>query len=192
MRVVGGEARGRKLRAPAGRSTRPTSDRVREAIFAILGSLPAECRVSLEGATVADLFAGSGALGIEALSRGARHATFVDTDREAARTIAENLAALDLQGGRATVVRHDVVRWLATAGPTDVVLCDPPYAFDRWQDLARLLEPVAKLAVLESDRPLDLGPAWEVVKEKHYGGTVVTVARPAKLADRAGDQKGDT
>lgn len=192
MRVVGGEARGRRLRAPAGRSTRPTSDRVREAIFAILGSLPADCDVVVEGAIVADLFAGSGALGIEALSRGARHATFVDADRQAVRTIAENLAALDLQGSRATVVREDVLRWLAAAGSTDVVLCDPPYAFDRWVDLARLLEPVARVAVLESGRALDLGAAWEVVKEKHYGGTVVTVARPAKLADRAGDQKGDT
>ncbi len=96
MRVVGGEARGRRFDAPPGTLTRPTSDRVREAVFGILGSLPAEVGGGVEEATVADLFAGSGALGIEALSRGAARVAFVDTDRQAAATIEANLAALGL------------------------------------------------------------------------------------------------
>src|SRR5258706_7562012 len=99
MRVVSGTAKGRKLVAPAGRSTRPTSDRVREAIFSMLASLDA-----LEGAIVVDLFAGSGALGIEALSRGAAHATFYELDREAVAAIETNLATTGT-GERAVMKR---------------------------------------------------------------------------------------
>src|SRR5436853_535402 len=123
MRVVAGTARGRPLRAPRGDAIRPTSDRVREAIFNSLTSLGA-----IEGATVADLFAGTGALGIEALSRGAGHVTFVDQDREAIATIDANLAATGLAGAPASVVRADVARWIATAAPVDLALLDPPYA----------------------------------------------------------------
>ncbi|MDQ6615600.1 MAG: RsmD family RNA methyltransferase [Actinomycetota bacterium] len=184
MRVVGGEARGRRFHAPPGWSTRPTSDRVREAIFGVLGSLPADGGrpVGIEEATVADLFAGSGAFGIEALSRGAARAVFVDADRQAVATIRDNLKGLGLAGPRATVVRADALRWLRAAAPMDLVLCDPPYAFGQWAELssllAPLLAPVAGVAVLESGAPLRLGPEWEVLREKHYGGTVVTVARP--------------
>jgi 16S rRNA (guanine966-N2)-methyltransferase len=194
MRVVGGVARGRKFAAPPGRSTRPTSDRVREAIFGILGSLPDEVDLCVEDATVADLFAGSGAFGIEALSRGAAHATFVDSDRVAVATIGENLAGLGLAGPRATVVRADTTRWLESARPTDLVLCDPPYTFgvDEWVRLAALLAPVAAVAVLESGAAFALGPAWEVLREKRYGGTVVVVARPAPSSDTSRDRKGGT
>jgi 16S rRNA (guanine966-N2)-methyltransferase len=194
MRVVGGEARGRQFRAPPGRSTRPTSDRTREAIFGVLGSLAADVGVAVEDATVADLFAGSGAFGIEALSRGASRAVFVDDDRQAVATIGDNLEALGLSGPRARVVRSDALRWLQGADPTDVVLCDPPYSFDRWPSLASLLIPVATLVVLESGARLDLGPGWEVLREKHYGGTFVTVARPARspaVPAPAHDRKGD-
>src|SRR3954451_2504981 len=107
MRVVAGEARGIRLVAPKGLDIRPTSDRVREAVFNALGSLGA-----VEGATVVDLFAGTGALGIEALSRGAAHATFVDRDRIAVDTVRRNLDATKL-GDQATIVRADVMAFVA-------------------------------------------------------------------------------
>jgi 16S rRNA (guanine966-N2)-methyltransferase len=191
MRVVGGEARGRRFDAPPGRTTRPTSDRVREAIFTVLGSLPAGAEVPIAGATVIDLFAGSGAFGIEALSRGAAGATFVDRDRQSVATIRANLAALRLDE-RATVVAADALRWLGRATPVDLVLCDPPYAFVQWPELLSLLVPVAGVAVVETGAPLDLGPEWEVLREKQYGGTVVVVARPALPPAAAHDRKGDT
>jgi 16S rRNA (guanine966-N2)-methyltransferase len=207
MRVVGGEARGRRFDAPPGTSTRPTSDRVREAIFGVLGSLPVEFGAGVEEATVADLFAGSGAYGIEALSRGAARVTFVDTDRQAVATIDANLAHLGWSGRprsggptasgrpapgpRTTVVRGDALRWLNTAGPTDVVFCDPPYAFDQWPQLCSLLAPVAAVAVMETGAPLDPGAGWEVLREKQYGGTVVVVARPVRSPEPAPDRKGD-
>jgi 16S rRNA (guanine966-N2)-methyltransferase len=171
-----------------------------------LGSLPAEVGLAIESARVADLFAGSGAFGIEALSRGAAHAVFVDSDGLAIATIRDNLETLSLDPGpagsaaggaagtRARVVRSDVLRWLRSAPPFDLILADPPYAFDQWPALADLLAPVAGVAVLESAAPLPLGPGWELLREKHYGGTVVTVARPAcspALPAPARDQKGD-
>jgi 16S rRNA (guanine966-N2)-methyltransferase len=212
MRVVAGEARGRHFDAPPGRTTRPTSDRVREAIFGVLGSLSLDLSPDLgpaadddddrgstiEDATVADLFAGSGALGIEALSRGAARATFVESDRNAAATIERNLTNLGLGAGQpgrsSVVVQSDVLRWLRTADPVDIAFCDPPYAFSEaeWAELASLLAPVTRLAVLEMGRRRDLGPQWELLKEKHYGGTVVLVARPARLPEPARDRKGDT
>src|SRR5438093_104252 len=103
MRVVAGTARGRRLQAPPGRDVRPTSDRVREAVFSSLASLDV-----IEGATVADLFAGSGAMGVEALSRGAASATFVDSSAAAVAAIRANLADTGL-AGTATVVRADVL-----------------------------------------------------------------------------------
>ena len=121
LRVVAGAHKGRPLKAPPGRSTRPTADRVREALFSILGPI--------EDATVLDLFAGSGAMGLEALSRGAAHATFVESDREACRTINRNLDKLALDG--ATVLCQDALTALradARAGTRyDLVLVDPPY-----------------------------------------------------------------
>jgi 16S rRNA (guanine966-N2)-methyltransferase len=174
MRVVAGTARGRRLQAPPGTDTRPTSDRARQAIFNALHSLDA-----LVDARVADLFAGSGALGIEALSRGASSCTFVEHDREAIAVIEANLAHCGLAGG--TVVRADVMRWLeGTHEQLDLVLADPPYAFDDWPALLGALG--TDLAVLESNRPIEPGPGWVVTRSKHYGGTVVTfVARAAQL-----------
>jgi 16S rRNA (guanine966-N2)-methyltransferase len=171
MRVVAGSAGGRQLRAPAGGRARPTSERVREAVFAMLGSLGA-----VEGARVLDLFAGSGALGIEALSRGAAAATFVDDDPKAVAVVRANLAALGFEGA---VVRSPVARFLEQAAASgagwDVAFADPPYAFDGWPALLAALP--ARLAVLESDGPLDPGAGWEVVRSRRYGGTVVTLAR---------------
>lgn len=170
MRVVSGIARGRKIAAPPGTGTRPTSDRVREAVFNALGSLGA-----LDGARVLDLFAGSGALGIEAISRGAAHATFVDSDLAAVRAIEANLEATGL-GGHATVVAATADAFLARADHSfDLVLADPPYAFDAWADLLDDLP--ADLVVAESDRAIAVPPGWQVVREKRYGSTVVTITR---------------
>ena len=124
-RVIAGLARGIRLEAP-GPTTRPMGDRVKQTLFAIL-------EPDLPGARVLDLCAGSGAAGIEALSRGAAHATFVERDAAAAAVIATNLGRTHLAGGRARIVRAEVLAWLAgadadTAGPFDVVIVDPPYA----------------------------------------------------------------
>jgi 16S rRNA (guanine966-N2)-methyltransferase len=148
---------------------RPTSDRVREAIFDILGS-----RGGVDGLAVVDLFCGSGALGLEALSRGAATATFVDQDPavlEAART---NLAAVGLGDEPATVVQATLPGWLAGAPAFDLALCDPPYDFGGWPELLALLR--AEVAVLESSDEIALPSGWMNVRERRYGGTLVTVA----------------
>jgi 16S rRNA (guanine966-N2)-methyltransferase len=197
MRVVGGSARGRPLRAPTGRSTRPTSDRVRESIFNILASLGAFEGSDGDGALVVDLFAGSGALGIEALSRGAGSAVFVDADPSAVAVIEANLSALGLSGPARRVVRGDAVAWVAGAGvaalaEADVVLADPPYAFDDW---ARFLADLARsrfsgLAVLEAGAEIETPADWNALRVRRYGTTVVHLLRPAVVAGAAVDPKG--
>ncbi len=152
----------------------------------MLGSLG-----GVAGLRVGDLFAGTGALGIEALSRGAAHATFVDRSPAAVAAIRANLAATGL-GGRAGVVRADAVRWAAGACPLDVVLCDPPYRFDGWRPLLDALGRACRLAVLESADAVDPGAGWRVLKVKRYGGTLVTVARPAGPPVAAADARGET
>jgi 16S rRNA (guanine966-N2)-methyltransferase len=170
MRVVAGEARGRRLAVPLGTAVRPTSDRVREAVFNALGSMDL-----VVGATVLDLFAGSGALGIEALSRGASHAVFVDESRAAVDATQANLAATGL-ADRARVVRGEAVGWAATAPARfDLALVDPPYAFDGWTALLAALG--AEVVVIESDRPVEVPPDWEVVRDRRYGLTTVRIAR---------------
>jgi 16S rRNA (guanine966-N2)-methyltransferase len=172
MRVVGGSARGRRLQAPAGRTVRPTSDRAREAIFNSLTSLGV-----LEDAVVLDLFAGSGAMGIEALSRGAASVTFVERDRAAVATIRANLDALGFEG---VVVAGDALAQTARVAPADVAFVDPPYAFDAWDELLGRLD--ATVAVLESDRPIDVAEGWRVLKVKRFGGTVVTLVQQTSSA----------
>jgi 16S rRNA (guanine966-N2)-methyltransferase len=170
VRIVAGSARGRVLVAPPGRTTRPTSDKVRQAIFNALTSLDL-----VDDARMVDLFAGSGALGVEALSRGAAHVTFVERDRAALAAIDANLA---LVGGERRVERVDVDRFLATTTDRfEVALIDPPYAFADWPSL--LARVPAPFVVLESDRPIDPGPEWEIVRSRSYGGTVVVFARRA-------------
>ncbi len=176
MRVIAGTRRGRRLAAPRGRETRPTADRVREALFSILGDV--------EGARVLDLFAGSGALGIEALSRGAAEATFVDSAPAAIRAIRANLAALDLD---ATVLRRDWRAALREASAAsrhyDLVFLDPPYrlAASLGPPLAAALTPVVAAGgrvVAESDRraPLDLG--LPLSDERRYGDTTIRIHDP--------------
>jgi 16S rRNA (guanine966-N2)-methyltransferase len=173
MRVVAGFARGRILHAPEGRTTRPTSDRVREAVFSILTSMQ-----RIEGATVLDLFAGSGALGIEALSRGAAHVTFVESGAEGVQTINANLEVVGEARSNTAVLRRDAVSYLRGASPVDVVLADPPYGFDGWADLLDLLSHKCALLVAETGSLWDPGTAWETMRVKRYGGTVVTVVQP--------------
>jgi 16S rRNA (guanine966-N2)-methyltransferase len=170
MRVVSGTAGGLRLVAPPGRETRPTSDRVREATFNALGSLGA-----IEGVRVLDLFAGSGAMGIEALSRGARHATFVERDRTAIAAIRTNLASTGLDA-MASVVAADAMAFIvAQPEPFDVAVLDPPYGYDGWVDLMAGLP--AELAVVESDRAVDPGEGWALVRSRRYGTTVVAIFR---------------
>ena len=167
MRVVAGTAGGRKLQAPPGRDIRPTSDRVREAVFSSLDSMGA-----VGGASVVDLFCGSGSLGIEALSRGAASATFVDNDPAAIATVRANLAATGLDGGE--VVRADAVRWLDGDVAFDLALVDPPYSFNGWDAVFSRVR--ARLVLAESDRELDIPSGWLIVRRKRYGGTVVHLA----------------
>jgi len=173
MRVVSGDLGGRKLVTPDGSDTRPTSDRVREAMFNSLFSLDA-----IEGARVLDAFAGSGALGIEALSRGALHATFVETGRDALAALRENLETLQL-GAQGRVVPGDALVHLERTAVEerhyDLVLLDPPYGFDRWGELLAAV-PVGARVVIESDREVVVPDSWEVHRRKRYGGTVVTLA----------------
>jgi 16S rRNA (guanine966-N2)-methyltransferase len=170
MRVVAGSARGIRLVAPSGHTTRPTSDRVREATFNALGSMGV-----VEEAAVLDLFAGSGAMGIEALSRGAARATFVDSDRQAVEAIRANLEATNLTGV-ATIKRGDAIRFAAerSAG-FDLAVVDPPYAFDDWSGFLAVLD--VPVVVIESDREIDPGEGWGVVRSRRYGSTVVTISR---------------
>jgi 16S rRNA (guanine966-N2)-methyltransferase len=168
--VIGGRSRGRRLAAKLPDTVRPTSDRVRESIFDILGS-----QGGVDGLTVVDLFCGSGALGLEALSRGAAAATFVDQDQGAIEAVRTNLAAVGLGDEPAVVVRASLPGWLATAPPFDLALCDPPYNFDGW--LAVLSALKADRVVLESRDPIPLPDGWVVTRERRYGGTLVTVAQ---------------
>ena len=180
VRVVAGSHRGRRLAAPQGRATRPTPDRVREAVFNMLYSLG-----GMAGAKVVDLYAGTGAMGIEALSRGADHALFVETSPEALAALRENLLTVGLED-RAEIVSRDVESFLRSSSTRfDLAIIDPPYAFDDWSEL--LAEVSAGLVVIESGRDIDLPSGWETHRVKRYGGTVVTVASPHRSgADNAG------
>lgn len=179
MRIVAGRWGGRRLVAPRGRATRPTADRVREALFSALGPLG--------GARVLDLFAGSGALGLEALSRGAAEATFVDSDAAAARAVRANLAALEAAEDEAEVRRADARAFLRNARARgrqyDLVFLDPPYrragalAEALAGDLAAVLAPRARV-VAESDRRSPLALPLELEAERRYGDTVIRIHRP--------------
>lgn len=167
MRIIAGQWRGRRISAPAGREVRPTGDRVREAWMSIL-------QHRLPGAHVLDLFAGSGALGLEALSRGAVHADFVENGAASVRTIRENIATLDA-GDRATVHRTDALRFIETLEPEthDVAFADPPYRLglavavaERW-----LEKPFAGVIGIEHEARLAMPEGGD---SRRYGDTVIT------------------
>ena len=173
MRVIAGAYGGRVLVAPAGRGTRPTSDRVREALFSILGDIA--------GARVLDLFAGSGALAIEAVSRGGAEATLVDTSRAAIDVIHRNLEALGID---AEVVRQPAARYLEAARKHarqyDLVFLDPPYrhAGALGRELSAALAPVLSAGarvVAESDRRSPIGLQLPLLDERRYGDTLIQI-----------------
>jgi 16S rRNA (guanine966-N2)-methyltransferase len=173
MRIIAGTHRGHTIHAPRGRDTRPTSDRVRESVFNIIGPL--------EGAAVLDLYAGSGAMGLEALSRGAARAVFVERDGEAVRAIERNLDKLRLAG---TVVRQDAVTALAAEAGSgrkyDLVLVDPPYDMyaDIQPQLARYLPSVLAedgIVVLETDARIEPELPLELRTSRKYGSTRIAV-----------------
>lgn len=177
MRVIAGSHGGRSLVAPRGTGTRPTADRVREALFSILGDVG--------GAAVLDLFAGSGALGIEALSRGALVATFVDRAAGPVAAVRANLGALGLEA--AEVRRGDARAFLRDARRAgrqyDLVFLDPPYrdaaglAGELSQDLPSVLAPRARV-VGESDRRAPLDLALPLQSERRYGDTLIRIHQP--------------
>jgi 16S rRNA (guanine966-N2)-methyltransferase len=178
VRVIAGRFGGHGLLAPRGASTRPTSDRVREALFSILGAVP------VEGASVLDLFAGSGALGIEALSRGASKAAFVDSAPAAVAAIRRNLRAV---GVEAEVRRQDALAYLRGASRDarqyDLVFLDPPYrhASALGRELSAALGPVlapAARVVTESDRRAPLELDLELLDERRYGDTLIRIHGP--------------
>lgn len=178
MRVISGEAGSLPLRVPKS-LTRPTTDRVREAVFSSLGDRVVD-------ASVLDLFAGSGALGIEALSRGAKEATFVDENREAAEIIRKNLSSTKLSRG--IVLQRKVASFLSSVPPASfsLIFADPPYArtteqvedlqvFLSHENLVRCLSEDG-IFVLESfsGTPLPEQGQWEIIREKTYGNTRVS------------------
>jgi len=170
MRIIAGEWRGRRISAPRGRDVRPTTDRIREAWMSALGN-------SIPGARVVDLFAGSGALGLESLSRGAASVTFVEKARDALRALDANVGAL-AAGDRTRIVRDDVFRFLnrTPAGTFDLALADPPYGEGH---AARLLElvattPFARELWVEhhSREPI---PDLPGLTQRRYGDTTLTI-----------------
>lgn len=175
MRVIGGSARGRRLRAPKAKGVRPTADRVREAIFDVLEHLDA-----IEGQVVVDLFAGSGALGIEALSRGASLVTLVENDRQVLAGIEANLISAGFAGDdRVRVVHADAPSWVATHPEhIGLALIDPPYDFENWPALLENLD--TNVAVCESNRPIDPAGTLVLYRVYRYGTTLVTVSMAPK------------
>ena len=191
MRIVAGEFRGRAIDAPAGEGTRPTIDRVREALMSSLNSM----RDGFEGAIVLDAFAGSGALGLEALSRGAQCAVFFERDRKAQAVIAGNIQKCKLDATRALLERRDVMKSRAhcTAGAFDLVFLDPPYAYDANEVCAMVARfvhtgDVAADAIVVYEHALVDDAAVKEAAEangfvlasfKKYGKTGVSILRPA-------------
>jgi 16S rRNA (guanine966-N2)-methyltransferase len=191
MRITGGEFASRKLRVPQG-AVRPTAERVREALFSMLAH-----RGAIERARVLDVFAGSGALGLEALSRGAERAVLVEKSRDAAKTLGANVAALEL-GARVRVLVRDAssaLRALATEGERfDLCFVDPPYASSLATETLTLLAHGGLLSaravlVAESDRRHPPGPiaGLSLALERRYGDTLISLYEPADRTANDGD-----
>jgi 16S rRNA (guanine966-N2)-methyltransferase len=173
VRIIGGEWGGRRIKAPTGREVRPTTDRVREAWMSTLGG-------RIDGLTVLDLFAGSGALGLETLSRGAEHATFVELARASAKSLEDNVRALDAQS-RCTIVKGDAFKFVRRLRPLayDLALADPPYGQGHAAELLKRFAevPFARALWVEhrTGEPLPEHP--EIAKrlaQRRYGDTMLT------------------
>ena len=176
MRIIAGTARGRQLKAPPGLHTRPTTDRVKEAVFSII-------QFQVPGARVLDLFAGSGQLGLECLSRGAESCLFCDNDRAALRAVGQNITACGVQD-RCTVFAGDFRSAVAghSPGSFDIILLDPPYGGKMLEDALRAIEQFDILAargiiVCESacgDKVYIPAAPYEKLREYRYGSTAIT------------------
>jgi 16S rRNA (guanine966-N2)-methyltransferase len=170
MRIVGGVWRGRRIAAPAGRDTRPTSDRLREAWMSAIADL-------IPDALVLDLFAGSGALGLETLSRGARHVTFVENAPSALRALERNVESLGAIRETVRIVRTDALRYVERLArlSVDLALADPPYRQGHADRLSRIYErtPFARLLCIEHARDEPVA-ATGIVRQRAYGDTVLT------------------
>lgn len=182
MRITGGAFRSRTLVAPAGRTTRPTSDRVREALFSLLSA-----RVSLDGVDVLDLYAGTGCLALEALSRGARSATLVEKDPQACKAIQKNFDAL---GVPLTLLSMDVARAIVKLeNPFDLVFADPPYAdVDAFTQVAAALSPLVRgFLVLEHAKRTATPELrdFSLSLRRDYGDTALSIYEASK-ADSVG------
>ncbi len=176
IRIVAGEAKRRHLVVPDSKKIRPTADRVREAVFNSLYKLRfASGQPVPQNLRVLDLFAGSGALGLEALSRGAQFVTFVDMEKSAIKAIYENLSQLGYLE-RAELVRSDSLEYIKNnAKGWDLVFLDPPYEFEDWENLLSLLAESAVL-VIESNREIEAAPEiWETVKKGTYSNSYIKV-----------------
>ncbi|MEU5024573.1 16S rRNA (guanine(966)-N(2))-methyltransferase RsmD [Streptomyces milbemycinicus] len=192
-RVIAGAAGGRRLAVPPGNGTRPTSDRAREGLFSTWESLLG----SLRGARVLDLYGGSGAVGLEALSRGAEHVLLVESDARAARTIRANIRALGLPGAELRTGRAEqaIAGSAPESGPYDVVFLDPPYAVtdEELREILltlagnRWLAPDALATVERSTRGGDFGwPAgFEGLRARRYGEGTLWYGRAASTCDNA-------
>ena len=185
LRITGGEHRGRRLKTARSRDLRPTSDRVRSAIFSILGA------EAVEGARALDLYAGTGALGIEALSRGAEYVDFVEANGRRSRELLDSLKALGL-ADKATVHTGQVERVLGSlGGGYRLVFADPPYALDPWESLMAALNANGLLeeecvVVLEHGRdtePIDAYGRLELVTRRRYGDTSISIYRAGATDD---------
>lgn len=193
MRIIGGKYRGRKLKSISGTATRPTADRVREALFDVLGEM-------VKGARVLDLFAGTGALGLEAISRGASEAVLVENNPAARAAIESNLAALSADEA-VRLLPLDCRSALALLGKRgdqfDLILADPPY----WsREAENLLDLVGRSAILARDgmvviehpvksTPGPSGPGWALIRRKEYGRTALSFLVPSPPRDRQEAQK---
>ena len=187
MRITGGEFCGRALAVPKSDAIRPTQDRVRAALFNILSP-------AVAGSEVLDLFAGTGAVGLEALSRGARHATFVEADRRHVAVLRSNLEKLGASG-RAEVVAADAYRWIANYAGEGFTLAfaDPPYALGEERGYAVVLETLASrgvvrvgglfVAEMTAVQRTEETPGWELLRDRTYGRTRLCIWR--RLAGRA-------
>ena len=190
MRIAGGEFRGRILKTPKAASLRPTQDRVREALFSMIAQ-------EVAGADFLDLFAGTGAVGLEALSRGAGRVTFVESDRRHLGMLRENARTLGVEG-RSSVVAADVYRWIAAhSGPGyAIAFADPPYALGEEKGYASVLDTLASrnvvlpdglfIAEMTAGQRAEDAPGWALVRDRTYGKTRLCVWRRLTTATRSG------
>ena len=185
MRITGGQFCGRILKVPNSDAIRPTQDRVRESVFNII-----QCEIG--GAKFLDLFAGSGAVGLEALSRGASAATFVEMNRRHLATLKENLSIVPLPLPTTTIIASDVYKWIASySGPGfDIAFADPPYALGEEKGYAQVLATLAErgvirpgglfIAEMTAVQKAEETPGWELVRDRTYGKTRICMWRRAK------------